>query len=330
MPKAELGSVKQLNNKLKSKGLQRLRWYCQVCEKQCRDENGFKMHVQSESHTRKMLIVGENSKKFIEDFSNQFKSDFLKLLRTGHGEKKTNLNRFYQEYIANKEHVHMNSTRWPSLTEFAKYLGRERICRVEEDENGIHISWIDNSPENLRRQDAVRKKERQDRGGEEREQALIKAQVKRALLDAEQRGVEFEDASGELKRDEGERIKLSFGAKAVAPKIEPATTPIEDGTQELVAVSVIEVADTAVKTEGTVTPDPVAPAKVAMKMGGIVKKPNVFAVKKNALGGQKMAKIEQPKIISEAERIMKMELEQKERKRCASAFSGPPQKKSRY
>lgn len=30
MPKAEFGSTKQLNNQLKSKGLQRLRWYCQV------------------------------------------------------------------------------------------------------------------------------------------------------------------------------------------------------------------------------------------------------------------------------------------------------------
>jgi hypothetical protein len=30
MPKAEVGSTKYLNNKLKSKGLQRLRWFCQV------------------------------------------------------------------------------------------------------------------------------------------------------------------------------------------------------------------------------------------------------------------------------------------------------------
>jgi len=30
MPRAEVGSTKYLNNKLKSKGLQRLRWYCQA------------------------------------------------------------------------------------------------------------------------------------------------------------------------------------------------------------------------------------------------------------------------------------------------------------
>ena len=328
MPKAELGSVKQLNNKLKSKGLQRLRWYCQVCEKQTRDQNGFKMHVQSESHTRKMLLVGEDPKKYIEDFSNQFKSDFLKLLRTAHGEKKTDLNRFYQEYIGDKEHIHMNATKWPSLTEFAKYLGREGICRVEEDDKGIHVSWIDNSPENLRRQDAVRKKERQDKGDEEREQSLIKEQVKRAQLDAEQRGVDLEDAGGELKREEGEKIKLSFGVKAMAPKVETSSTPVEEGQD----TSKVGMGETSVaEIEGiTEASSSAPPAKIAMKFGGNTKKPNIFSAKKNPLGGPKKAKIEQPKIMSEAERIMKMELEQKDRKRGPPAFGGPPQKKSRF
>ena len=93
MPKAEVGSTKYLNNKLKSKGLQRLRWSAsgsllcvlylltlvqvlsgklpvhgsqslvlrdvQICEKQCRDENGFKCHTQAESHVRNALLVGE-------------------------------------------------------------------------------------------------------------------------------------------------------------------------------------------------------------------------------------------------------------------------------
>ena len=88
---------------MKSKGLQRLRWYCQACEKQCRDENGFKCHVQSESHVRQMMLVGEDPRKAINDFSNQFQRDFLLLLRTSHGEKKINLNHFYQEYIRNKD-----------------------------------------------------------------------------------------------------------------------------------------------------------------------------------------------------------------------------------
>ena len=34
-----VGTPKYLAKKVKSKGLQRLRWYCQVCQKQCRDAN---------------------------------------------------------------------------------------------------------------------------------------------------------------------------------------------------------------------------------------------------------------------------------------------------
>lgn len=293
-----------------------------------------------------MLLVGEDSKKFINDYSNQFQRDFLQLLRTSHGEKKVHLNHFYQEYISNKEHVHQNSTKWPSLTEFAKFLGREGICRVEEDEKGIWVSWVDNSPENLRRQDAIRKKERQDRGDEEREQAAIREQVRRAKMDAEGRGddEDIDETERELKRSEGEKIKLSFGAKPVTAKVDvPAgTVPLKDaesGSTSLHAASLVEGKDSeqtatgaGTKVEGSSDPSAVetAPAKVSLKMGFSSKPKNVFAAaKKNALGGKKAMVIEQPKKMSEAERIMKEEMERK-RSRGLQGFGGPPQKKQRF
>lgn len=42
--RAEKWTPKWLDNKMKAKGLQKLKWYCQMCQKQCRDENGFKCH----------------------------------------------------------------------------------------------------------------------------------------------------------------------------------------------------------------------------------------------------------------------------------------------
>lgn len=77
---SQVGTPKYVANKMKSKGLQRLRWYCQVCEKQCRDENGFKCHAASESHLRQMLVVGEHAGSHIAGFSNQFQSEFVSLL----------------------------------------------------------------------------------------------------------------------------------------------------------------------------------------------------------------------------------------------------------
>jgi len=43
MSKGGFLTPKAIANRMKSKGLQKLRWYCQMCQKQCRDANGFKV-----------------------------------------------------------------------------------------------------------------------------------------------------------------------------------------------------------------------------------------------------------------------------------------------
>ncbi|KAI1103251.1 domain of Kin17 curved DNA-binding protein-domain-containing protein [Jackrogersella minutella] len=315
MPKAEVGSTKYLANKLKSKGLQRLRWYCQICEKQCRDANGFKMHTQSESHTRKMVLVGEDPKKYIDEFSNDFMKDFLQLLKTSHGEKQVQINHFYQTYIANKEHIHMNATKWHSLTEFAKHLGREGLCRVEENEKGIHIAWVDDSPEAMRRKDVLRRKEMQDKGDEEREQMMIKEQIRRARKEAgEPNDDEADNAEAkELKRQQGEKIKLSFGAK---PSTQPASSVSPEKSTPETSESTPK--DESKKESDSTTPQPPADkpaaAPISLKMAAKPQTKNVFAAaKKNALAGapKKAPAFGQPKKMSEAERIMKEEIERK-------------------
>ncbi|KAH0608188.1 uncharacterized protein H6S33_002240 [Morchella sextelata] len=302
MPRAEAGSLKSLNNKMKAKGLQRLRWYCQVCEKQCRDENGFKCHTQSESHVRQMLVIGDNAKKFITDYSTQFQRDFLLLLRTSHGEKKINANHFYQEYIANKEHVHMNATRWISLSEFVKHLGREGVCRVEEGEKGLFVSWVDSGPEAMQRQEAIQRKERQDRGDEEREQRAIREQVERARRDAEVAGRDLEGAEERvLKRGEGEKIKLSFGAR----KVEPAEAEVKDEPEK-----VTEYTTAAPETKAEAPPP--QPAKVSLKMAANKPK-NVFAAKKKDAKkeAKKEATAAPERPMSAAERIMREDMARK-------------------
>lgn len=60
-------------------------------------------HVQSESHVRQVLLIGEDPKRYIEDYSEQFLKNFIELLRTSHGEKKIHINQFYQQVIADKD-----------------------------------------------------------------------------------------------------------------------------------------------------------------------------------------------------------------------------------
>jgi DNA/RNA-binding protein KIN17 len=214
---------------MKSKGLQRLRWFCQICEKQCRDENAFKMHSQSESHLRQMLVVGENAGRHIADFSSQFQSEFVALLSRRWGTKRVRANNVYQEYIQDKQHLHMNSTRWVTLTEFCKHLGRLGIAHVDETEKGWFIAWIDSSPKALAKQEASQKKERLTMSDEQRERILIQEQIDRAREEAEAKGegpsnvVDTEGVREEgLKKTEGEKVTISFGVASKPKEAEAA------------------------------------------------------------------------------------------------------------
>ncbi|KAK0720356.1 domain of Kin17 curved DNA-binding protein-domain-containing protein [Lasiosphaeris hirsuta] len=353
MPKAEVGSTRHLSNQMKSRGLTRLRWYCQICEKACRDDNGFKMHCQSPSHMQKALDAGQNFKKVEESFSKAFLSEFVSQLRTGHGEKSVQANRFYQEVIARKDHVHLNSTRWHSLTDFVKHLAKESICRVEEKEGeGLFIAWIDDSPEAMRRREAVRRKEMQDKGDEEREQMILRAQIKRAQRDAEARGMaldeEDEEAKAhELKRGEGEKVKFTFGVSKSTPAIStPSAVSSGAATPKDVAVQSTETESVSGTTsESTATPaaiamvldvepkkeetgkpvEPLALKPMSMKMGAKPQAKNIF---KNAFAGApKKVWAAEPKKVSEAEKIMKEEIE---RKRARETGGGPPNKKTKF
>ncbi|KAJ2857302.1 hypothetical protein J3B02_001089 [Coemansia erecta] len=215
-------SPKAVANRIKAKGLQKLRWYCQMCEKQCRDQNGFKCHCASESHQRQMAIFAENPERYMEQFSKEFEDVFLSIISRRYGTKKVNANQVYQEIIADRQHLHMNATKWDTLSEFVMYLGREGKCKVEEVERGWLIEWIDTSDEALARKAAIQKKERQAMDDEEREQKLLDEQIRRArkaqLASSahDSQSSERQEAT-ELKRESLDQpIKLSW--KAAPPK----------------------------------------------------------------------------------------------------------------
>lgn len=270
---------------------------------------------------RNIQAFGDDARKVIQQNSNQFLSDFIKLLRTSHGEKKVDANHFYQEYIRDRHHMHQNATKWASLTEFVKYLGREGICRVEgkeedsgRDGRGFMISWIDNSPEALRRQDALRRKERQDKGDEERELQAINEQIKRAKQDGqEEDGDEKEsedEAVTEIKRKDGEKIKLSFSTKKEDAMEKPPSPPLTD-KEDSIGEGKEGNQHPAVPKPSSDVSSKAAPKPIGLALN---KPKNVFATvpKKNIFASTKKPTITAPqKPMSEAERIMKEELEQK-------------------
>ncbi len=174
----------------------------------------------SEGHQKKALEAGRTGIKGVsEEYSQEFLRNFVSSLKTSHGEKQIHANKFYQEIIQDRHHTHLHSTKWHSLTDFIKYLGREGICRVEEKEDRVFIAWIDDSPEAMKRREALRRKELQDKGDEEREQEILKAQIERAKRAAGLQGQNDENEGEDrtLKRQDGEKITLSFGKKPAPP-----------------------------------------------------------------------------------------------------------------
>ncbi|RYG42789.1 hypothetical protein EON68_01375, partial [archaeon] len=132
MPKHEPGSAKAIGIAIKARGLQKLRFFCSMCQKQCRDDNGFKCHLASEGHLRMMAVFMENPDEIMDEFSKSFEEAYVELLSRRFGTRRVNANYVYNEYIQDKAHIHMNATIWPTLTDFVKYLGRIGRVVVEE------------------------------------------------------------------------------------------------------------------------------------------------------------------------------------------------------
>ena len=229
--KRVLTNSKAISNAMKARGLTRLRWYCQVCSKACRDANGYKPHIDSEAHARQLAAAagdsGQRAGKLIHDYSSQFQRGFITLLRSRFGTRRVLANQVYQEYIRDRHHVHMNATRWVSLGEFVGTLGRAGVVRVESSDLGLFITWIDNSESARARQDAIKKMDRAKMDDEQRSRKLLDEQVQRAREESAAHGnvdtVTEQRREEGIQRDEGAApVKLSL---ALNPSSKPKDTP---------------------------------------------------------------------------------------------------------
>lgn len=232
MGKNDFLTPKAIANRIKAKGLQKLRWYCQMCQKQCRDENGFKCHCMSESHQRQMEIFGQNSNRIVSGYSEEFESLFLEHMRRSHRFSRIAATVVYNEYIADRHHVHMNSTQWATLTEFVKYLGKTGKCKVEETPKGWFITYIDRDSETLFKEKMKNKRIRADLADEEKQEREIKKQRERAEqlmgagnMDGTEQLLELQPKPLE-KSETDQKIKLTLGStsKSVAKERAESST----------------------------------------------------------------------------------------------------------
>lgn len=190
-----------ISKRIKAKGLGRLRWYCQMCEKQCRDENGFKNHTQSPGHQRQLSLFSENPTDYIGRFSETFQTEFLLVLRRRYGTSMVSANTVYQEYIKDRDHLHMNATKWTTLSDFAKEMGRNGYCRVEDREDGWWMSFVDRSA--AEKDKRARDIDRNRVAEEERAEMLLQRQLELAKRVKEQQQITVRFEEDEVRTDQG-------------------------------------------------------------------------------------------------------------------------------
>jgi len=222
--KPEAGTPKALSNAMKSKGMQKLRFFCQLCQKQCRDENGFKCHLMSEGHQRQMLLCADDPghlNRVTSEFSADFLGGFLQILRLSYAGQRVSANKVYQDYISDRNHTHMNATRWHTLSGFVQWLGKTGYCKIDfvEEKNQWFLEYVDNSPETLQRKAEQEKLKKARKDDMERQQDAIAEMVERGKQREVEKGlVKTESVATELKRSESDApIKVNLGLKKLTP-----------------------------------------------------------------------------------------------------------------
>ncbi len=98
----------------------------------------------------------------MDSFSKEFETSYLETLRRRHGTQRMNANNVYQEVIQDRDHIHMNSTKWATLSDFVQYLGKRGLVVAEETERGWYVTYVDRDPAMMARREVLRERAEAD------------------------------------------------------------------------------------------------------------------------------------------------------------------------
>ena len=226
---------------MKGRGLSKLKFFCQMCNKQCRDSNGFKCHVKSDSHRAQMKIFAENPEKYIEEFSGQFEDQFMSQLSDEEGWQVAN--EVYSAIVRDKDHVHMNATKWTTLTEFLEYLESKGVVRLRPDParpKSFEIQQIDLEKEqNLERTIMDEKRKVEKMRIREEADAAKRLKVMREGYTLQEQ-VTVTAPTGIVRTSPDAKVQLKLGGRSGAEKIRDDGDRVALFDEEFVDVHVVQ------------------------------------------------------------------------------------------
>lgn len=194
-----------------------------MCQKQCRDENGFKCHRMSDGHQRQMQLFVQDPNQFMDDFSQEFEQGFMQLMSHSYRSQRILANTVYCDFISNRHHTHMNSTIWVTLSNFVQYLGRTSQCTIDKTPKGWYITYVDNTPEARMRAEAAASLETSEMTAEQRHERDLARQIE----DCKKEGGFQESEFTELQREEGDApISFNMASKSASSSSSSAAAGI--------------------------------------------------------------------------------------------------------
>lgn len=245
-----------------------------------------------------------------------------------YGTRRIRANLVYQEFIQERHHLHMNATRWTSLSSFVKHLGREGIVRAEENEKGWFIEWVDNSPAALARQDALQKMNRAKIDEETRGRKYLQEQIERAQREQGADGTDAPAAQAGLQRDGDAPIRIGISLK---PKADDGTASASTGgapSGSAPSGSAPEATGSASQAAPVAAPAPLKLGLVSSAKAPPAVRPNAFKAASSSSSSSKAASGSASgagrSSMTAAERIM---AEEQERRQKRESFGPQPSAK---
>lgn len=106
----------------------------------------------------------------------------------------------------------MNATKWETLTDFVKFLGKEGHCIVDQTEKGWFIQYVDRDPAVLARQAQLEKRGKAELDEAERQAKIIEEMIRKDREKVMSKGVDL-DVSGPsamIRSDPNETINFTM------------------------------------------------------------------------------------------------------------------------
>jgi len=201
-----------------SSRLYKLKFYCQICNKQLKDKDGFNCHLNSNYHKQNLEIVADNPQFYINNYSKEFETGFMDILKRHYPRHWVIANKVYQEYISDKNSTHMNATKWTTLTGFIKHLEANGKIQLQDelkdkDIKEVKIKYVDNTPQGIAEKSKLEKKKKEELYLQKLNKKKIEEQIQRdkefenkktALIQQKKDNSDY----NKVKEDDGDRKRM--------------------------------------------------------------------------------------------------------------------------